>query len=65
MLPCGADHGSEAPARLQQSAQVSIHGNGSLMSEGPPSVEDFIGYEADGSPRDRRQPPPWVVNNDH
>jgi len=31
----------------------------------PPSVEDFIGYGADGSPRDRRQPPPWVVNNDH
>jgi hypothetical protein len=30
----------------------------------PSSLEDFIGYEADGSPRDRRQPPPWVVDND-
>ena len=31
----------------------------------PPSLEDFIGYEADGRLQDRRQPPAWVVDNDH
>lgn len=36
----------------------------SKATSAPSSLEDFIGYEADGSPRDRRQPPSWVVDND-
>ena len=30
----------------------------------PPSLEDFIGYRADGRLQDCRQPPSWVVDND-
>ena len=35
------------------------------VESAPPSLEDFIGYEADGRLQDRRQPPSWVVDNDH